>query len=52
MNGFKGILAPGEGTMVLAEDTRHGDVILVLEIIHNEKTGVFLIGFLDLLFLR
>ena len=47
--GFCGALAPGERAMVLAENSRNIHRVFTLESLYNDKTGVLLIAFLDLL---
>jgi len=47
--GFCGALAPGERAMVLAENSRNIHRVFTLESLYDDKTGVLLIAFLDLL---
>ena len=49
VDGVVGILAPGEGTVVLAEHCLYCVVIFVLEVVCDENAGIFLITFVHLL---
>lgn len=49
VNSLCRILTPGERAMVLAEHSRNIYRVFALERLYNDKTGVLLIAFLDLL---
>ena len=50
VNRFVGILAPCEGSVILAEHcgNRHGILTHTIKLIHDQMSGVFLVGILDL----
>ena len=52
VNGLMGVLSPGKGAVVLAENCRNSNRILShrLKFIYNQMTGIFLIGLVDFLF--
>lgn len=43
VDGFVGVFAPGEGAVVLTEDTGHGLYVQVLEMAGDETAGVGLV---------
>ena len=49
VNRLCGILAPGEGAMVFAEHSRNVHRVFALKSFYDDKAGVLLIAFLDLL---